>query len=117
MVAVDLDGSRNTSKTVNVERTATGLSFTIEQNRPNPFTASTVIGYTLPANGTVAIRVLDLTGKVISVGLDNESMTAGTHEFKFNANNLATGTYIYEISFTNANGETSVLRSKMTLTK
>ncbi len=117
VVAVDLDGSRNTSKTVNVERTATGLSFTIEQNRPNPFTASTVIGYTLPANGTVAIRVLDLTGKVISVGLDNESMTAGTHEFKFNANNLATGTYIYEISFTNANGETSVLRSKMTLTK
>jgi hypothetical protein len=114
---VGIDGSRNTSNTVNVERTADGAAFTVAQNFPNPFSGSTVIGYTVPENGTVSLRVLDLTGKVVGTGLDNVAATAGQHSFKFNANDLASGTYIYEVSFTNSNGETSVLRSKMTLNK
>jgi hypothetical protein len=114
---VGIDGSRNASNTVNVERTADGATFTVAQNFPNPFSGSTVIGYTVPDNGTVSIRVLDLTGKVVGAGLDNVTTTAGEHSFKFNANELASGTYIYEVSFTNSNGETSVLRSKMTLNK
>ncbi|HYM21228.1 MAG TPA: T9SS type A sorting domain-containing protein [Candidatus Kapabacteria bacterium] len=114
---VGIDGSRNASNTVNVERTASGSAFTIAQNYPNPFSGSTVIGYSVPENGTVSLRVLDLTGKVVSTGLDNAMMTAGSHTFTVDANGLASGTYIYEVSFTNSNGETSVLRSKMTLDK
>ncbi|MBS1903769.1 MAG: T9SS type A sorting domain-containing protein [Bacteroidetes bacterium] len=117
VAAVNLDGSRQTSGTVNVERTAEGASFAVAQNFPNPFTVSTTIGYSLPEAGTVSIRVLDLTGKVVTVAVDGQSMTAGQHNFTFNANELASGTYIYEVSFTNADGQTSVMRNKMTLNK
>lgn len=117
VAAINLDGSRQTSSTVNVERTSEGASFAVAQNYPNPFTVSTEIGYTTPEAGIVSIRVLDLTGKVVTVAVDGQSVTAGPHSYKFGANELASGTYIYEVSFTNADGVTNVMRNKMTLSK
>jgi hypothetical protein len=117
VTAVNLDGSRQSSSVVNVDRTAAGASFALGQNYPNPFTASTEISYTTPENGTVSIRVLDLTGKVVAVALEGQSVTAGQHSVRVDANELSSGTYMYEVSFTNAHAETSVLRGKMTLNK
>ena len=117
VAAINLDGSRQLSGSVNVDRSAEGASFSVAQNFPNPFTVSTEIGYTLPEAGTVSVRVLDLTGKVVMTAVDAESMTAGQHSLKFNANELSSGTYIYEVSYTNADGVTNVMRNKMTLSK
>jgi hypothetical protein len=117
VAAVNLDGSRQMSGSVNVDRSAEGASFNVAQNFPNPFSVSTEIGYTLPEAGTVSVRVLDLTGKVVMTAVDAESMSAGQHNYKFAANQLSSGTYIYEVSYTNADGVTNVMRNKMTLSK
>jgi hypothetical protein len=117
VAAIDLDGAKTTSTTVNVERGETGAIFSVAQNFPNPFGSSTTVAYTTPEQGTVSIRVLDLTGKTIAVIAENQTIGGGRHEFKLDANGLSSGTYLYEVSFTNSNGETSVERMKMSLSK
>lgn len=39
--------------------------FTLEQNNPNPFSATTSIAFTLPESGTIHLNIFDVTGKVI----------------------------------------------------
>lgn len=117
IVSVDLDGSRALSKTVSFGRTGEGVEFSLEQNFPNPVNPTTVFNFSLPENGTVSLRILDMTGKVISTPVNGTEYNAGTNSFKFDASNLASGTYVYELSFINANGEISKLSRKMTLSK
>jgi hypothetical protein len=117
VVAVDLDGARTTSNTTSFGRMAQGTEFSLEQNYPNPFNPSTVMTFTLPENGTVTLRVLDITGKTVATPINGVSYSAGKSQLTFEAANLASGTYIYELSFTNANGEVSKLMRKMTLNK
>ena len=117
IVAVDLDGSRTTSMTASFDRTAEGSVFSLEQNYPNPFGSITEFGFTLPENGTVSLRILDMSGKVIATPINNVDYATGTSHVSFNGANLASGTYVFELSFTNVNGETSKLSRKMTLNK
>lgn len=114
---VDLDGARSSSPVVTFGRNADGLSLSLEQNFPNPFTGSTRIEYTLPENGTVSIRVMDMTGKVVANLATASELTAGPQHITFSDVNLATGTYVYELSFTNAAGETQRVTKTMTLKK
>jgi hypothetical protein len=44
-----------------------GAEFALYQNEPNPFKASTLIGYDLPESGNVTLTVFDVTGKVLLV--------------------------------------------------
>jgi hypothetical protein len=44
-----------------------GADFALFQNEPNPFKASTLIGYELPAAGNVTLTIFDVTGKVMFV--------------------------------------------------
>jgi hypothetical protein len=115
VVSVDLDGARSASPTVTFGRTADGLALSLEQNYPNPFSGTTNITYILPENGYVALRVMDMTGKVVA-SLVNADKTAGKHIVPFTTN-LASGSYVYEISFTNTLGETRSLTKVMTLKK
>jgi hypothetical protein len=41
------------------------VGFSMEQNRPNPFTNQTVINYTLPQDAKATISVFDMSGKFI----------------------------------------------------
>jgi phosphodiesterase/alkaline phosphatase D-like protein len=66
------------------------------QNYPNPFNPSTIIKYQLPESGFVTIKVYNITGSEICT-LVSETKSAGTHEVRFNASNLTSGTYIYKI--------------------
>jgi hypothetical protein len=54
---------------------------------------------------------------VISTELENAELTAGTHSHLLTGLELASGTYICEVSFTDADGRTSLLHRKMTLSK
>lgn len=114
---VDLDGARSSSPAVTFGRSADGLSLSLEQNFPNPFTGSTKIEYTLPENGTVSIRVMDMTGKTVANLATASELTAGPQQITFSNVNLASGTYVYELSFTNAAGETQRITKTMTLKK
>ena len=70
--------------------------FSLHQNYPNPFNPSTTIKYELPFDGNVAIKIYDITGRMIMT-LVNENKTAGKYEVIFNGDNFASGIYYYKI--------------------
>jgi hypothetical protein len=72
------------------------VSFSLEQNFPNPFNPSTQIGFNLLNDGFVSLKVYDITGKLVSIPV-SEYMNAGFHEISFNASQLSTGTYFYKL--------------------
>ena len=65
-------------------------------NYPNPFNPSTTIRYELPKNGFVTIKVYDILGREVAT-LVNENKTAGEYSVMFNAKNLSSGVYIYQL--------------------
>jgi len=70
--------------------------YTLYQNYPNPFNPSTVIRFALPEAGNVVLEIYNILGQRVA-RLVNEEMNAGYHEVNFNAQNLASGIYIYRI--------------------
>jgi len=65
-------------------------------NYPNPFNPSTMISYTVPLDGLVSLRVYDILGRVVSE-LVNEEKSAGRYQIRFDASELASGMYLYEL--------------------
>ena len=70
--------------------------FELKQNYPNPFNPSTTIKYQIPKAGMVSIKVYNILGQEVST-LVNGMKNSGSYEVNFNANNLASGTYIYRL--------------------
>jgi hypothetical protein len=79
-------------------------TFILQQNYPNPFNPATRIRFSVPAYGPVLLEVFDLQGR--RVGIIAEGIfTPGNYEVSFNADHLASGTYLYrmragEVSYT-----------------
>jgi hypothetical protein len=71
-------------------------SFILFQNYPNPFNAKTVIKYQLPNTTDVNLTIYDITGRNIAV-LVNEQKQPGYYEVTFDASNLASGIYFYQL--------------------
>lgn len=67
------------------------------QNYPNPFNPSTTIRFELAETGHTTLSIYDLTGRKVA-GLVNEIRPAGSHSIPFNAEQLATGIYIYRLT-------------------
>lgn len=72
-------------------------NYFLHQNYPNPFNPSTKIRYSIPSSGFVTLKVYDALGKEIAV-LVNENKQAGTYEADFNASELTSGVYFYQLS-------------------
>lgn len=60
---------------------------------PNPFNATTVIGFDLAFTQRVSLRLFDLSGQLVNV-LTEDRYTAGGHSIIINAANLPSGVYI-----------------------
>ncbi len=71
-------------------------SFKLEQNYPNPFNPMTTIGYQLAVNSKVILKVYDILGNELAT-LVNEEKPAGDYEVEFNATNLSSGLYFYQL--------------------
>jgi hypothetical protein len=69
-------------------------------NYPNPFTASTTIRMELADGDDVRIHVYDMTGREVRT-LHDGYLSMGMHEFRFDADNLPSGTYLYRVSSSN----------------
>jgi hypothetical protein len=85
--------------------------YKLSQNYPNPFNPSTKINFELPQSGYTTLKVYDMLGSEVATLVQNE-LTAGAHSVNFNASNLASGTYIYQL---NVNG--TRITNKMILLK
>jgi hypothetical protein len=92
---VDLDGRVEYSDIVQVEFEVP-IDFALHQNYPNPFNPTTTIKYTVPQTSLVTIKVYDLTGQEV-VSLVNEVKEAGIYDLEFDAQNLASGVYLYRM--------------------
>ena len=68
----------------------------LDQNFPNPFNPSTIIKYSVPGAGFVSIAVYDILGREVTT-LVNEYKPAGKFSVKFNATNLPSGVYVYQL--------------------
>lgn len=82
-----------------VARPADGNWFPIQDpnNFPNPFNPTTNIEFDLNTSSHVKLEVFDLLGRSVAV-LANGTLSVGHHTATFDANNLASGMYFYQIT-------------------
>jgi hypothetical protein len=93
---MDFDGSFAYSDEVEIDIEQPDV-FYLGQNYPNPFNPSTVIKYSVPADGLVTLKVYDLLGKEVST-LVNDYKQAGTFDVNFDGSNLSSGVYYYQLT-------------------
>ena len=72
--------------------------FFLEQNYPNPFNPTTQIKFGITEASSIELTVYDILGREIAVLIDKEYLSAGSYNVKFNAENLASGIYIYKLT-------------------
>ena len=72
------------------------FGFRLEQNYPNPFNPTTTITYKIPKLSFVSLKVYDVLGREVAA-LVGEEQPAGRYTVNFDAPNLASGIYIYQL--------------------
>lgn len=72
-------------------------SFLLKQNFPNPFNASTMIPFEVPATESIALEVFNLLGENV-VALVNEEVTPGNHMVKWDASGVPGGVYFCRLT-------------------
>jgi hypothetical protein len=70
--------------------------YSLEQNYPNPFNPGTSIKYNISTECKVTLKVYDLLGKEVAV-LVNQQQKPGNYIVLFEANNLTSGIYLYQL--------------------
>ena len=70
--------------------------FELEQNYPNPFNPVTTISWQLPISGRQTLKIYDVLGREIETIFD-EFRSAGNYEIDFDASNLPSGVYFYQL--------------------
>lgn len=71
--------------------------YSLFQNHPNPFNASTNIKFTVANSGEVKIVVYDMMGHQVKT-LVNEMLKPGTYQSSFDGSSLPNGIYLYRYS-------------------
>lgn len=69
----------------------------LNQNYPNPFNPSTEIRFDLPEAAEVLLVVYNVTGREVA-RLVNQSMGAGSHRVRWDAGDLPSGVYLYQLT-------------------
>jgi hypothetical protein len=74
----------------------TDALFALDQNNPNPFSASTTISFTLPQAAKAKVTIMDITGKVVKT--ISGDYPKGRNEILINAEEInAQGVMFYEL--------------------
>jgi len=93
--------------------------YSLSQNYPNPFNPSTKISWQLPVGSQQTLKIYDVLGNEITTLVD-EYKPAGRYEVEFNAANLPSGVYFYQLRAvdpSSGSGQGFVETKKMLLLK
>ncbi len=103
----------NTLTSVRIKENLNSIpeNFELSQNYPNPFNPTTTIKFSIPEANNVRLSVYNILGQQVSE-LVNDYKSAGTYLVNWNAENLASGIYIYRLEVGNFS-----ISKKMTLLK
>ncbi|HZV13522.1 MAG TPA: choice-of-anchor D domain-containing protein, partial [Candidatus Kapabacteria bacterium] len=71
-------------------------TFSLGQNYPNPFSNVTEISYSIPVQSAVTLSIFDQLGRKVA-DLISGAREAGSYVVRFNAANLPSGVYYYEL--------------------
>jgi hypothetical protein len=71
-------------------------TYLLDQNYPNPFNPATTIGYGIKEKSDVTITIINAVGEQIVVLL-NEEKEAGYYQLNFDASDLPSGIYFYQL--------------------
>jgi len=71
--------------------------FALNQNYPNPFNPATTISYSIAKSSEVVIKLFNIQGKEIAT-LINDQQPQGNYKIDFDASQLSSGVYYYQIN-------------------
>jgi hypothetical protein len=89
-------GEKSVLSDVEVINNEMPSNFYLTQNYPNPFNPSTKIYFSIPERSNVELNVYNLLGVKVAM-LAKGYKEAGNYEVTFEANNLPSGLYLYEL--------------------
>lgn len=72
------------------------LEFALEQNYPNPFNPTTTIRFAIPEVTNVKLTIYNILGERVTE-LINQQMEPGYYNYVWDAGNVASGLYMYEV--------------------
>jgi len=72
---------------------------------PNPANESVMLGYFIPVNEMVEIKLFDINGKEL-FSLDEPNTSAGTHSLELSVSSLSSGVYTLRFQ----SGNSSIIR-------
>jgi len=81
-----------------IEKTSNEIpsQYKLSQNYPNPFNPSTKIRFQIAESGFTSLKIYDILGNEVRV-LVNQELQSGSYEFDFNAIDLTSGVYFYQL--------------------
>ncbi|MCX8010908.1 MAG: T9SS type A sorting domain-containing protein [Ignavibacteria bacterium] len=86
---------------VSVDEKNTVSDFKLYQNYPNPFNPTTTIQFHTPHSAFITLKLYDILGREVAT-LVNEPMKAGQHSIEWNAIDLPSGVYLYQLKAGNS---------------
>ncbi|MDR0368250.1 MAG: T9SS type A sorting domain-containing protein, partial [Bacteroidales bacterium] len=75
----------------------TNVSFTMEQNIPNPAKENTLINYSVPQDGEIVFHVYSVSGQLLYTQKENVSF--GDHQIELDLSDYAAGIYFYSMEY------------------
>lgn len=105
-------GEFEISQTTDIKNNSIVREYILYQNYPNPFNPVTTIKFDLPEQSQVNLSIFNTLGEKVDELVNNE-LKAGHHHFSWNAEELASGIYYYNIRARSARGGTNNITKKM----
>ena len=102
MYTVDFDGHvikkwfRSSTNDMTLKYLKNPLEYFLNQNYPNPFNPTTTIRYDIPKASQVTLTIYNMNGQVVE-RLVNKKQEPGFYSVNWDARNLSTGVYFYQI--------------------
>ena len=94
---VGMAGIIHVESATDVNDNVAKMDFVLKQNYPNPFNPSTTIQYSIPQNEYITLKVYNVTGAFVKE-LVSEYQPGGNYIVEFNATDLASGMYFYQLT-------------------